>query len=631
MRLPLLCVLLLIGLCVLATPEVEIISIRPNKIVYPDGEAGKAAVLLTSALPAAQAVTLRATLIWDMEQSKSLPAVTVTVPAKGSASAEVAWPAPAARYGHELRVDACIGEKVVDTGRQFFGVHRDWMELVVVANEYPNIALDEWPFYSYTTLNHWFAWAPADYAGNVPTTESWYAGQVRWKQTKQGIIDSVKTCQSAGVHCTFYNNSFTNGSVGVEWARRHPEWVVRERNGQPLLSGSPFAMALPPTDEKAGGEGFVQIDFSDRKSIEWGAQNVLDSVTMFGWDGMFWDCSGCYVFPGFSWDGQATPHGQNPDALSARNFTLFHSLVRQKHPAFGVWINGAIEGYTEPFWSRFGNSGGLATMEAQLREPQTALLSEFRHHESPGTHFNNWARTRDAYLSQRDAITQRFGTPVVVGYTWPGYGYGETNQKSFEAARYTWVASNHLMALYLASQMHPATNPNPPMWAGTQFMTRYSGFLWSRDLKALPDAKACFSVTATRPVWWEHYAYRRPTAAGEELLLHLVNVPETETVDILRQADPPAASGTVTLTLPPGATLNGAWALQMRGYVANANRGGEAYRAAAGKHVAGSIVRAGPSQVRLTPKVEGGKVTVTVPPFRYHTLLVFRLEGGATP
>jgi hypothetical protein len=591
---------------------VEITTVRPNKIVYPDGEAGTAAVTLTTAQPAAQAVTLRATLLWDIDQSHALPEQAVTLPAKGSVTAQIAWPAPAARYGHELRVEALVNGAVVDTGRQFFGVHRDWMELVTVANEYPNIERTDWPFFSYSNLQHWFAWAPADYAGNAPATDTWYAGQVRWKQTKQSIVDAVAKCHAMGIHCTFYNNSFSNGAVGLEWARRHPEWVVRERNGLPLLGGNPFAAARPPTEEQTGGMGHVQIDFSTTPVIEWGAQNVLDSVTMFGWDGMFWDCSGCYVFPGFSWDGQATPHGQNPDALTARNFTLFHNLVRKKHPTFGVWVNGSIEGFSEPFWSRFGNGGGLPTLEALLRQPQTALLSEFRHHEAPGTHFNNWVRARDAYLSQRDAITQRFGAPVVCGYTWPGYGFGEGNQKAYEGARYTWTASNHLMALYLASQMHIATNPNPCMWPGTQFMTRYSALLWARDLRTLPDAHTRFTAALNRPVWWEHFAYHRPTPAGEELLLHLVNVPETETVDILRAADPPPAAGTVTLTLPHGATLKGAWALRMRDY-------------APGR----ATCRQGPSQTALTAKVEGGRATVTVPPFLYHTLLVFRVEGSA--
>ncbi|OPZ80649.1 MAG: hypothetical protein BWY76_03300 [bacterium ADurb.Bin429] len=293
-----------------------------------------------------------------------------------------------------------------------------------------------------------------------------------------------------------------------------------------------------------------------------------------------------------------------------------------------MWVNGSIESYSAPFWSRFGNYGGLPSMEAMLREPQTALLSEFRHHENPGSPFHHWTAARDAYLSQRDAVTQRFGAPVVAGYTWTGYGYGQPNQPAYAAARYTWTASNHLMALYLASQIHPATNPNPGLWPGTQFMTRYSGLLWSRDLKVLPDAKSRFAAMLNRPVWWERYGYRRQTPTGEDLLLHLVNVPETETVDILRQTDPPPAGGTVTLTLPPGATLTSAWALRMRGYVDNTNRGGAAYKTALGKHVAGSIVRAGPEQVALPATVKDGKVAVTVPPFLYHTLLVFRVEGG---
>jgi hypothetical protein len=620
----------LIGILIIAcgtvlAAGVEILSVKPDKIVYDDGAAGSAAVRVVNALATAQTVTLRPTLLWDLEESRTLEPVTVTVPAAGEATATVAWPAVTAKWGHEIRVEAVVDGTVVDTGRQFFEVNSDWMDVVIVANEHPWTQGDEWPFYTYTTLQHWFAWAPADYAGNAPAVDEWYAGQVAWKMTKQSIQDAVKKCHAAGVHCTFYNNSFSNGSVGVEWARKHPEWVVRERNGMPKVSGTPLAMAKPPTEKETGGNGYVQIDFSDPKCIEWGAQNVLDSIAMFGWDGMFWDCGGCCLFPGFSWDGQPTPHGKDPNVLSAQNFTKFHQIIRNKYPHFAFWINGAIEFYKLPFWSSFGNGGGVESMTAQMNQPNTSLLAEFRFHEMPGTEFNNWRHCYDAYANQRDAITQRFGAPVTAGYTWGIDGSGDKGPK-LAASRVYWTTSNHLSALYLATQMHTTTNPNAGLWAGTQFMTRYSGLLWRRDVKTVTNPKDLFSVNLSRPAWWERSVYRRPAPGGEDLLLHLVNTPETETVDIYRVPDPPASSGTVTLTLPAGKRLQSVWALQMRGYVDPAKIGYRNDGSKGWRHVAGSLCRFGPTQVKLEAKVEGNRATVTVPPFLYHTLLVFRVQ-----
>lgn len=608
-----------------AEPQVEIVSVKPNKIVYDDGEAGSAKVRVANHLDTAQQVTLKSALLWDIEESLPLEPQTITVPAAGEAAATVSWPKPVSKWGHEIRVEAEVGGKVVDVGRQFFGVNSDWMDLVIVANAWPYTHGDEYPFITYTNLNHWFAWAPGDYVGNAPPYDEWWSGQTGYHMFKKDIQEEIKRLHQVGVHCTFYNNSFSNGVAGVEWARQHPEWVVRERNGMPKVGGSAFAMAKPPSDKDTGGNGYVQIDFYDPKCIEWGARNVLDSIKMFGWDGLFWDCGGCCLFPGFSYDGKPTPHGQDPDKISARNFKLFRETVRKEYPHFAFWINGDINFYKQPFWSSFGNGGGIPTYEEQMSASNSCMLAEFRGHEAPGTQFNNWRRCYDSYAQQRDAITQRFGTPVTAGYTWGIDPSGDKKAK-VEASRAYWVTSNHLSALYLATQMHTTTNPNPSLWAGTQFMARYSGLLWRRDIKVIPDPQSLFSIETSHPLWWEKSVYRRPTPKGEDYLLHLVNTPETETVDIFRVPDPPAATAKVTLTLPAGKQLRSVWALQMRKYEENTPYRIE-QRDNQWVHTTGATSRFGPSQVKLEAKVEGNRAVVEMPPFLFHTLLVFRVEG----
>jgi hypothetical protein len=110
-----------------------------------------------------------------------------------------------------------------------------------------------------------------------------------------------------------------------------------------------------------------------------------------------------------------------------------------------------------------------------------------------------------------------------------------------------------------------------------------------------------------------------------------VNVPETETVDIFRVPDPPTATAQVTLTLPTGKRLKSVAAMQMRPYVDAANLEGTPFKIEnrEGKwvHTTGSWCRSGPSQVALEAKVNGDQVTVAVPAFLFHTMLVFRLEG----
>ena len=610
-------------------PRLEIISVKPNKIVYAGGEPGHATVRLVNPLAQPQRVTLRSTLKWDIEDSRALEPVQTNVPATGEATARVAWPKVTSKWGHEIRVEAHVAGRVVDVARQFFGVNTDWMDLMLIAYHPPRHG-GEWPFVTYSTVRHWHCPFPGTYVDQAPKLDWWHSGHVGWKRTKKQIQEGNKRCQAVGMHCTFYNCAFSRGAAGAEWARRHPEWIVHNRHGRPALEGSALALAKPVTDPAHGHVGIQKPAFYDPKCIEWGARNALESIKMFGWDGMFWDCGGVSLFPGYTYDGQPTPHGQDPDRISARNFRLFREIIRKQHPHFAFWYNSEARQIRQPFWSRFGNNGGPAALAEQMSVPQSAMLVEHRFHEKPGSRFNNWRRCYDTYAEERDICTQPFGAPVLAGYTW-GWRHGKRDR----ASRYYWVASNHLSALYLATQMHTMTNPNPGLWPGTQFMTRYSALLWRRDVKVIADPQRIVTVEPTRPVWWKKSVYRRPTSEGEDVLVHLVSVPETETVDIYRVQDPPPARATVALKLPAGKRLRSVWALQTRGYVDDSSRGGAPWkverRNVDGKpqwvHTGGSICRFGPTQGKLDAKAAGDRVSVSVPAFMFHTLVVFRLEG----
>ena len=613
--------------------RVEIISLKPNKIVYEDGEAGRATVRLYNPFEEARDVTLRPALHWGLTNTRSLPALTVKVPAQENAAATFPLPSMQERWGHELRVAAFVNDELSDTGRQFFGVSSDWMDLILLSmprQHYKDqgLLMNEEPFSTYTTVQHWFAWAPGDYAENAPDYDEWYSGQTGYHMVKKNLQETIRKRQEVGVHCTFYNNAFTGGKAGLEWARQHPEWICRERSGKPMLNGSPFMLTKPHTDKSTGKNGQAHMAFYDTNCIAYGVQNVIDSIEMFGWDGMFWDCGGCALFPGFTYDGQPTPHGQAPNTLSARNFRMFHAAVREKYPNFGVWINGAINNYRQPFWSRFGNGGGMDTLEQIASEPQTALLNEFRHHTKPGSTFNRWERCYEVYTENRDAITQRYKVPIIAGYT------------TFKG----WPAQGHLGAMLLATQLRPANCHQEGTWPMTQFMTRYSALLWPEDIAVVAEAETIFDVKLDRPAWWEKLVYRRDSDQGEDIMLHILPKPVTETVDPTVEDAPPPCSGKVTLSLPAGNKLSRVWALQPRRFLPGKGVGLDAGGMPAqmtrvpdpdnpGKtifvHKTGSLCRGGPSQVELTPVVANGKATVVLPEFIYHTLIVFRLNDAS--
>ncbi|MCG2661745.1 MAG: hypothetical protein L6437_16050, partial [Kiritimatiellae bacterium] len=298
-------------------------------------------------------------------------------------------------------------------------------------------------------------------------------------------------------------------------------------------------------------------------------------------------------------------------------------------PHFGVWINGSVRLWKQSFWIRFGNGGGMTTAKEQFSTPQTGLLIEHRRHDRPGSQFNNWQRCHDVYTAERDWVTQPWGAPIIAGYTTP----------------WNWRAESHLAALLLATQIRPANCHQEGSWPMTQFMTRYSSILWRRDIKVIPEPEKMLAVETTRPVWWKRFVYRRPVKGGEDILVHMVSIPDTENVVIIQKDNPAATTGKVMLTVPAGRKVRKVYALQPRIY-----RPGVDSKTGIGLdvggapatvvrepdpkdpakkvwvHRTGSLCRGGPSQVELKAVVNNGKATVEVPEFVYHALIVFRLE-----
>ena len=108
-------------------------------------------------------------------------------------------------------------------------------------------------------------------------------------------------------------------------------------------------------------------------------------------------------------------------------------------------------------------------------------------------------------------------------------------------------------------------------------------------------------------LWWKRLFYQRKTAVGRDVIIHLLRIPPTPTVDYA-WADAPALFKGVQVTMnAPGERLQTAQACRAYHYEE-------------------------PQQVvqrEMEAKTSGPEVTVSVPPFRYHTMLVLRFTASA--
>ena len=81
-------------------------------------------------------------------------------------------------------------------------------------------------------------------------------------------------------------------------------------------------------------------------------------------------------------------------------------------------------------------------------------------------------------------------------------------------------------------------------------MTRYSRWIWARDIRAISasTAAAQIHVSNGEKLWWKRLVYQRKTTAGRDMIVHLVRIPPTPNVDY-EWADEPRALEGVRVTV----------------------------------------------------------------------------------
>jgi len=208
----------------------------------------------------------------------------------------------------------------------------------------------------------------------------------------------------------------------------------------------------------------------------------------------------------------------------------------------------------------------------------------------------------DHLCANRDYLAQKIRGSLIQGYI-ANYR-GITLESPPVPDRWGWAAHNYLGAQHIATQHHVVSWFLPGWRPTLQFMTRYSRFLWAPDIKVVPEAEKVVSVTGAGAdqVWGKRLVYRRDTADGRELIVHLVRIPPFEKWD-LKWLDDPEPLDSVRLTVgTDSGTLRDVQS--MRPYYWEEPQQ--------------------PVQRTVESTVKDGRVEITVPGFRYHNMVVFR-------
>lgn len=626
---------------------VDIHRVIPSKILYQLKEEAAAEVVLQNATDAEQKGTLKLVEEWGVNENRALGAQEVTLAARESKTARLSWKNTATMYGRAVRAEFWQNNAAISVRREFYSVANDWWRVAILNGgsncpeelrkllEYYHVpSMEKYlkpgarpldieetgPFLTYGNFTHWFAWAPSDFGALTPQEKEWYSGQGRYHMVKETIFKDIATARRWGLRCSAYTANYPGGPAGFEFARQHPEWILRTDTGAfgtADMPVSPFDMAKPLT-ERPEPWCAVNVDGYWPEGIAYGAQELAASSKMFGWDAWYFDYH--YVMmPGWSWDGQKTPHGQDPDQLSARNVRLVRDVVRKEFPRTWFWQNGGCQfggRFDQGLWS---NHGGKAGRLAMLEDPQNGTLMEFQGCQlaDPNNGMHHWRTLFEVFLEERNMRMAKkleadiSGTVEMTGYMFNAEFSAQMSKEEWLATRDEWTVANHFGAQLLATKIHPCFISSWSFRPITQFMTRYSAFLWDPAIKYWKEACREISVDALREVWWEDAVYVRETGKTKDYYIHLINAPEQEAANMKANRDPPAADDVeISFKSIKNPTGIQAWALRPYDY---------------------GSPRQEPVATVLKPEIVEGSLVLEVPAFRYYTLVVVRegkAEGG---
>ncbi|MBI4023793.1 MAG: hypothetical protein HY360_02365 [Verrucomicrobia bacterium] len=612
---------------------ITITEVKSNKVRYDENETAQTKAILVNKSSVARKGTAVALMHVDIDRPREIARADLTLAAGETKAWDFSYSVGPETYGRGIEVRFVENGQALDSWQEFYAVAAEWFRVQQATHNAQNKAYTVDFHTTYCNQSHEFAGEPTDFGVYYPDgVEVYHSGQAAYPMSYPARKARHAWLRSLGIKSTIYQTSCFDGQMGYEVFRQHPELALYDANGQPavdpIYGGLPNPMmhesplevgpkrkvTKPYLDRKLDSSfGHVPINLALEDTIEYEAKALLAYQKELGFDGVYTDGS-WGVGKGYGYDGRLNvPSDLDKDyaALSARNHRLFSEALKKENPNFGTWFNW---GYRAVEWCRSlgiksvvgsGAKGdvGDENIRGAVDWKNVMVLSETQHtftakegvETMPQSHLN-WL------IEERDNRVQKFGVNEVIGYVNSPLSAEEPGP-----SKWAWPTMNYWGAQFIATQIHLITWFYPSHRPTLQFMTRYSRFIWDRDIRVVHNAEKFVKVFSPEKIWWQKLVYQRKTADGYDLIVHMVRIPPTERWDINFMDEPADLNNvTVRLDLAKGA-VNQAWALRPY-YFEEPQQ---------------------PVQKEIAPSASRGRVILSVPPFRYYTMIVARVQSKA--
>ena len=564
---------------------VAVAAVTVDKIHYAPGDTVSAkAELLGGA--AGGAFTFRAEVITELDAAREVFATNVQLAPGEKKSLPFQFKLSNAEFGHELRGALIAGGKEAHSSSEFFGVSRNVYRVGITGrhvgqstrNLTPERAAEVMAANVRTYANYFecFAWAPCDYSDLTPKTEEFVSGQTQYPGSVAGMKLQLAEAHRRGIKAITYGKACGAGISGFLTYQQHPEFFGHSFGHGPATEQmSTFLLERMlendynfnrPSDGGWRHWASLWTRFDSNPAVDFGADELVRSAEMFGWDGVRWD--GHFV--------------ENQRRCVDR-------------------INAKRPGYVHGYNSAFANCGSKLFLPPdqsdfhEIAKDHGLIMDESVRGHSRWT--DGSMRTfYEGICREADYVKRIGGLPLYI---------------TFDMGSRQDVTWNVLSGLAGGQRYTYLTSPGDYAF-GTlpKFLTRYSSVVWD-DTAMIANAASHFQVALApgaptkSAVWFDQSTWLRKLPDGrQQVLLHLLNFPGYRHFAQRVQTPPTWLSNlTVSAKLPAGAKLARAF------------------------HVSPDLVE---GHHALTPKTEDEKTTLVLPEVKMWSIVVLEFAGGAS-
>ena len=547
------------------------VEVSADKMVYHPGDTGTATITLTNT--GAHEVTGTETLevASGLEHRLAAGSGKVTVPAGGAITVKHTFPTADLSWGADARATITLDDGSSDAAGTTFAVSKNCFEVGMLAAQANNggrswkdpknavAQVAEWRKEGFTGCECFF-WAPCDFGDFTPAQEDFFSGQTQYTHSISGTKNLLAALHANGMAGTVYSNLWgTDGWSGFEILRKHPEWFSpgvqyasdylefwRLMNEKKIMTMHQWCETSLIQDPKRT-EGAIDLH----------AGQLIASHNMFGWDGVRYDS-----YYSTAWTKWATRKTRDIIHIAAPDFQFGYNTFPEADSTAGA-LDAMYDG------------GGMAMLEYIRMETYPNLLA----------YANELMKCRDI--------------------VWPSGGqigplYHPPTPPDVKPTTATPIDAIYVSSAILATGAHPYYHPlESEVGQYPRFALRYSEYLWNNRMRGLLDPASVITIgNGAKPFAWERLA-RIVDLGGDRhrLVIHLLNVdPDYKLfTNVLQKTLPPLRNLPLTITLPAGAKVTGAWNL---------------------------CPIPEPRQERLKEQLAGEALTVTVPEVRFWNVIV---------